>query len=225
LEDYLNRMEYTDREEQRILEVLGRGLLREFPNPTRAGCPPSDVLRRIASHDMPLSEADKWLDHLGSCSPCYRDYLNFQATGRNRRKWALFAVAAGILLSIPLVGRILFPKRNELPPAQTAVLDLRNRSVIRGAEQNPAEVPLGVSRYASHWEVQLPLGSPDGLYEVRLTTVNGEQIFAASGVATITQGITLLRVEVRLSSASPGLYVLQLRRPTLIWNSYSIVVH
>ena len=82
-----------------------------------------------------------------------------------------------------------------------------------------------VSRYASHWDIQLPLGSPDGPYEVRLTTVQGEQIFAARGDATITEGITLLRVEVRLSSASPGLYVLQLRKPTFAWSSYPIVVH
>jgi len=118
------------------------------------------------------------------------------------------------------VGPIL--KHNELPPADTAVLDLRNRSVTRGVEQTPAEAPLEVSRYVSHWDIQLPLGSPDGSYEVRLTTVQGEQIFAASGVAAITGGLTLLRVKVSLSSASPGLYVLQVRRPTLVLNSYSI---
>lgn len=216
-------MGYSDREEERILEVLGRGLLREFPNPTRTGCPPSDVLKRIANHGMPLSEAEKWLDHLGSCSLCYRDYLDFQAAQRNRRKWAFFAIAAGILLSIFVAGPIL--KHNELPPAETAALDLRYRSVTRGADQVPAEVPLEVSRYASRWDIQLPLGSPDGPYEVRLTTVQGEQIFAASGVATITGGVTSLSVEVRLSSAGPGLYVLQLQRPTLGWNSYPIVVH
>ena len=76
-------MEYTDREEQRILEVLGRGLLREFPNPTRAGCPPAEVLKRIATHDMPLSEAEKWLDHLTSCSACYKDFCQFRATRRS----------------------------------------------------------------------------------------------------------------------------------------------
>jgi len=214
-----------DKEEERILEVFSRGLLREFPNPDRQGCPPSEVLKRIASHEMPLSEAEQWLDHLGSCSPCYRDYLDLQAAHRKRLQWAMLAVAAGVLLLIPVMGRIIFSRHHEVPPSQTtAVLDLRDRSVTRGAEQGPAEGPLAVSRYASHWDIQLPSGRADGLYEVRLTTPQGQQVFATSGVATINGGITLLRVEVSLSSTSPGQHLLQLRQPTLAWNSYAVVV-
>jgi len=71
-------MEYSDREEERILEVWGRGLLTEFPNPTRTGCPSAEVLQSIASHTTPLPEAEKWLDHLTSCSPCYKDFCQFQ---------------------------------------------------------------------------------------------------------------------------------------------------
>jgi hypothetical protein len=219
-------MGYSDREEARILEVFSRGLLREFPNPDRQGCPPSEVLKRIASHEMSLSEAERWLDHLGSCSPCYRDYLDLQAANRKSLHWAWFAVAAGILLSILAVGRIFFPRHHELPPSPTtAVLDLRNRSVTRGAEQGPAEGPLEVSRHASQWDIQLPLGSADGPYEVRLSTPQGQQVFAAKGVATISGGITLLRIEASLSSTGPGQYLLQLREPTLAWNSYEVVVH
>ena len=226
MEDHLNEMGHSDRGEARILGMLGRGLLKEFPNPDRQGCPPSEVLKRIASHEMPLSETEKWLDHLGSCSPCYRDYLDLQAAHRKRLQWALFAVAAGILLSILVVGGIHFFKHQGLPAVQTtAALDLRNRSLTRGAEQVPAEAPLEVSRYASQWDIQLPLGSADGPYEVRLTTEQGEQVLATRGVATITGGITLLHVEVRFSSTSPGRYVLQLREPKLAWNSYSVDVH
>jgi hypothetical protein len=226
MEDHLNTMGYSDREEARILEVFRRGLLREFPNPDRQGCPPGEVLKRIAGHEMPLSEAEKWLDHLGSCSPCYRDHLDFQAAHRKRLQWTWFAVAAGMLLSILVVGRVLFLHHQGLPTAQTtAVLDLRNRSVTRGAEQGPAEGPLAVSRHSSQWDIQLPLGSADGPYEVRLTTTQGQQVFAATGVATISGGITSLRVDASLSSTRPGQYVLQLREPTLAWNSYAVVVH
>lgn len=55
---------YSTADERRFLDALGRRLLKEFPNPDRVGCSGSDVLKRIASHKMPLSEADKWLDHL-----------------------------------------------------------------------------------------------------------------------------------------------------------------
>ena len=69
---------YSTADERRILDALGRCLLKELPNPDRVGCPGSDVLKRIASHKMPLSEADKWLDHLTSGSPCYSDLLKLQ---------------------------------------------------------------------------------------------------------------------------------------------------
>jgi hypothetical protein len=69
VEEFLSAMGYSEAKERRILNMLGRGLLKEYPNPARTGCPPSGVLKRIANHEMPLSEAEKWLDHLGSCSP------------------------------------------------------------------------------------------------------------------------------------------------------------
>jgi hypothetical protein len=82
MEELLRAMGYSESHEERFLKVLGRGLLDEFPNPARTGCPPAEVLQRIAAHDMPLSEAEKWLDHLTSCSPCYKDFCEFQATQR-----------------------------------------------------------------------------------------------------------------------------------------------
>jgi hypothetical protein len=71
-------MGYSESDEERLLKALGRGLLEEFPNPARTGCPSPEVLRSIASHKMPLLEAEKWLDHLTSCSPCYRDFCQFR---------------------------------------------------------------------------------------------------------------------------------------------------
>ena len=57
----LNGKGYSAADERRILDALGRGLLKEFPNPERIGCPGDEVLKKIASHEMPLSEAEKWL--------------------------------------------------------------------------------------------------------------------------------------------------------------------
>jgi hypothetical protein len=61
------------------------------------------------------------------------------------------------------------------------MLDLRNQSGRRGAEQGPAEAPLEVSRYALHWEIALPLGSQDGSYEVRLTTYRSSRFLPPVG--------------------------------------------
>lgn len=78
MEGIPNAMGYSETDEERFLKVLGRGLREEFPNPARTGCPTAEVLRSIALHKMPLLEAEKWLDHLTSCSPCYRDFCHFR---------------------------------------------------------------------------------------------------------------------------------------------------
>lgn len=223
-EGRLNEKGYSAREEKRILDALGRGLLKEFPNPDRAGCPGSDVLKRIASHEMPLAEAEKWLDHLTSCSPCYTDFSQFQAAYVRRRMRNLLTIAASILIVVCFAGWAFLGKHKEQPVAQTAVLDLRNRSASRGGEANPAEPPLEIYRTDTHWEIYLPLGSRDGFYDLRITTVKGDPIFIGGGEAKTLGGVTSLRTNVNLSSASPGMYVLQLQTDKSGWSSYGLIL-
>src|SRR6266481_3512457 len=208
----LNAKGYSVADERRILDVLGRGLLKEFPNPERIGCPGADVLKKIASHEMPLSEAQKWLDHLGSCSPCYADFKRFGDAFERQRRQRWLAAAAGILLAVGVLGWALLHKRNESFVAQTAVLDLRDRSVARGGEPTPGEQPLELSRRVKHLTVYLPLGSAEGQYELRIATTAASAIFTANGVASLKDGVTSMEAAVDLSSASPGRYVLQVRR-------------
>jgi hypothetical protein len=202
--------------------VLNRGLLKEYPNPDRVGCPSPDALKRIASREMPLSEADKWLDHLGSCSPCYRDFLQYQAAHRARRRQTLLAVAAGILIIASLAGWATLRKRSQPAVEQTAVLDLRNRSLPRGGESNRVEPPLEVNRGVKHLTVYLPLGSAEGPYEMSITTTAGGAVFATTTVASLKDGITSLETAINISSASSGQYVFQVRRPNSEWNSYAL---
>jgi len=220
----LNAKGYSERDEKRILDVLGRGLLKEFPNPERTGCPGPDVLKRITSHDMPLAEAEKWLDHLTSCSPCYRDFSRFQATHQRRRTRTLLAIAASVLIVAGVTGWALFLRQRQPLATEAAVLDLRNRSIPRGTEPNPVEPPLEVARNASYLEIYLPLGSSDGPYNLRITTTRGDPIFTTVGLAKIKEGLTSVRVEPNLSSATPGLYVLQLQKVGSAWNRYPLQI-
>jgi len=213
---------YSARKEQRLLDALGRGLLKEFPNPERSGCPGADVLKRIASRTMPLNEAEKWLDHLGSCSPCYGDFSEFRRVHELRQKRALFAIAASILLAAGIAGWVLLQRHNEPLVAQTVVLDLRNRSVARDTEPLPTEPALEIPRNASHLDIYLPLGSSDGPYELRISTRKGTTLFSGKGVAKVEQGATHLQVEVDLSSAGHDLYVLQLQKTGSGWASYPL---
>jgi len=179
----------------------------------------------MASHRVPLAEAEKWLDHLGSCSPCYRDFSQFQETYQLRRRRTLLAIAASILICASVAGWafVRWHNRNEI--AQVAVLDLRNWSVTRGVEPNPGAKPPEVSREASRLSILLPLGSSEGKYDVRITNPSGESLASAVGTAKLSKGVTTLPVVLRMSSVSPGTYILQIRKAGLEWNSYPLAVH
>jgi len=212
------------KEEKRILDVLGRGLLREFPNPERAGCPDATVLKGIASHKLGLADAERWFDHITSCSPCYRDFSQFREAYELRRKRTFLAVAASILIVASVAGWALAHRHEETQYAQTAVLDLRNRSVSRGTEPNPGEPPMELSRAVSHLNVYLPLGSPEGPYEVRIVELSGEPLAGTNGIAKVTNYIPMLPVTINLSSSPPGGYILQIRKVGLEWNSYPLLL-
>jgi hypothetical protein len=203
---------YSEREEQRLLDALGRGLLKEFPNPERSGCPGSDVLKRIAFRTMPLNEAEKWLDHLGSCSPCYSDFSEFRKAREGRQKRKILAIAASILVAAGIGGWFLLQRHNEALIARTVVLDLRNRSVPRGTEANPVEPPMMVNRTAAHWNILLPIGSDAGPYDIRLFAGSGELLLSTKADAKLADGVAVIQILVDLSSRSPGQCVLQLTR-------------
>jgi len=78
--------EEFDKDEQRILDLLARGLLREFPNPQRVGCPDSTILKGIAFRKLRLAEVEQWMDHLGTSSPCYRDFTAFRKEAASQRR-------------------------------------------------------------------------------------------------------------------------------------------
>ena len=174
---------------------------------------------------MPLVEAEAWLDHLTSCSPCYRDFSQFQKAYQLRRKRTLLAIAASILIAASIGGWVLVQKHNKNQITQTAVLDLRNWSVTRGIEPNPGVKPLEVSREASRLSILLPLGSSEGQYDIRIAKPSGESLVTAIGMAKFKNGVTALQVEMNLSSVSPGRYILQIRKTGLEWNSYPLVLH
>src|SRR5438045_7704166 len=105
-------------EEKRILDLLDRGLSQEFPNPGRVGCPDLSVLRGIAQHKIPLSQADQWLNHLSACTPCFQDFRRFrgEATAGRRRVLQMALASAAVLLIV--IGAL--PLFRSPPSVQTA---------------------------------------------------------------------------------------------------------
>ena len=205
------------------MDLLARGLSREFPNPQRVGCPGPAVLRSIALHKLPLSEADPWLDHLGSCSPCFREFseIRKQATSQRKRTQMWLAAAAMVILA---VGGWLWVRSR--PSGQTAavvVLDLRGRAAVRGdSTPQTSQPPLDVPRDAKTLNLELPIGSNEGAYDVALLNPSGAELFRTSATARLEDHVVVLRADVDLAGVSPGSYFLGVRQPGLEWMRFSI---
>jgi hypothetical protein len=208
-----------------LLDILRQGLATEFPNPERIGCPGDSLLKGIAQGRVSLTEAEPWLDHLGSCSPCFQEFKEFRRQSAIQRRHVLTLVATAAVLLVAVGGWLWVRGRHSLETTDTAVLDLRERSVARGQGQSETGLaPLEISRTAKHVVLDLPIGSKEGSYDVGLLTETGDEILRARGIADLHDHITGLRVDVDLSSIRPGTYSLGVRQPSLEWTRYPIRV-
>ena len=219
----LKEQEGLSIEEKRILDLLDRGLSRDFPNPERIGCPGSAFLEGVARHKVPLSEADQWLDHLSSCSPCFQEFTEIrkQAAGQRRQRQMWLAAAAIVLLA---VGGWLWVRSR--PSGQTVavvVVDLRGRATVRG-ESTPdtSQSPLEVPRNARTLNLELPVGSNEGAYEVALLNPSGAELFRTSATAKLEDHIVVVRANVDVARVPPGSYFLGVRQPGLEWTRFPI---
>jgi hypothetical protein len=141
-----------------------------------------------------------------------------------QRNRTLLAIAASILVAVGIASWVLIRRHNESLVAQTAVADLRNHSVSRSPEPNPKEKPLELRRSFSQLNIYLPLGSPEGAYEVRIVTASGDSLLNTGGLARLNEGVTSLQVRGDVIFARPGPYSPQIRKPPSEWSSYPLVL-
>ncbi len=209
-----------------MLDILRQGLATEFPNPERIGCPGSALLKGIAQGRVSLIEAEPWLDHLGSCSPCFQEFKEFRSQSViQRRRVLTWAAASAAVLLFAVGGWLWVRARHSVEATDTAVLDLRERSVARGGSQSETgQAPLQMSRTAKHLILDLPIGTKEGAYDVGLLTETGDQILLVTGMAQLHDHITDLQVDVDLSSVRSGTYSLGVRQRSLEWSLYPIQV-
>ena len=152
-------------EDERFLKLLDRELAEGFPNPNRIGCPDSEFLHRLAHRQVPISEFDKWTDHLGSCSECFGEFnrLRVASAARRRQRVILWGAAACIVfalsgllwkqlsrgpkVSVPIAGAAA--TNPALPTTgRRGPVDLASA----GAEKKPFEVTLNLTRFATRGE-------------------------------------------------------------------------
>ena len=152
-------------EDGQFSQLLDRELIEGFPNPTRIGCPDSEFLQRVARHQVPISEIDPWIDHLGSCSECFGEFnrLKVASSARRRQRVILYAAAACIVLaSAGLLWRQLSRWREGSTPIAGVVAT--KPSVVTGdrsggqdvastgADRTPFEVTLNLAHSATRGE-------------------------------------------------------------------------
>ena len=88
------------REEMRLIKAYQRVVLGGgFPNPERAGCPGNEILRAMAFRKLGVDQVNDWIEHLGTCSPCFREYTELRRQVVWRRRAAYLSIAAAIIFS------------------------------------------------------------------------------------------------------------------------------
>src|SRR5687767_5401044 len=106
---------------------------RAHPNPTREGCPPPELLKRLARRELPID--DPAYDHFAKCSPCYQELRVLQqadaataATAKRRRTM----LAAAAILVLAVVGSwFAFRQTDDTRPAAPSTAQTATRSEER----------------------------------------------------------------------------------------------
>jgi len=187
-----------------------------YPNPDRVGCPGPEFLKRLAERKMDLHEAEKWLLHLGSCSPCFIEYTAFQKQAARRKTLELVLASAALVLVIGLAGWLWKghsfrgkPNIARAMPYQKVTVDLRNRIVFRGEQPSSANSgPIQLPRGRLELTILLPKRNGPGSYGLQVSTELEKPLISTTGMAVTQNGITVLNVKLDVSKLSPAGYVL-----------------
>lgn len=222
-------------DERRFLKRLEEAALHEHPNPDRVGCPGSDFLKQLAYDHRSVALDDPRIDHIGQCSPCFREFQKFRTSRRRRRR---LMVATPIAAGVIAVALLLVQNRPGAPLPQRpapatqvaqaipATLDFRPFSTTRDSDrsQTRADVP-SVARGVLDTRVILPVGTDAGTYELRIMDREDFRIFLRQNVAAeITDGVTAINTRLDLRELSPGRYLLGIRIAGGDWRTFPVVV-
>ena len=188
-------------EDRQFSQLLNRELAKGFPNPNRIGCPDSEFLQRLSRHQVPISEIDPWIDHLGSCSECFTDFNRLRpASGARRRRFILYGAAACIVLtSAGLLWRQLSRGREVSTPV--AGVTATNPAVVTGDRSGRQDVA-GTGADREPFEVMLNL---------TLSTTRGEKSTNVSQTIRVPARLLKCRMTLPLGS-SDGLYYVRVQR-------------
>jgi hypothetical protein len=224
---------FTDSDYRDFVKRVQEMALAAYPNPERVGCPNADVLHEIAVQDWP-TEHRLFQGHIVRCSPCMAVVLEertrFQAERQKKRRRLLVAAAAVgmaaslMLVSLPWLRRQLGPSGST--QFETLSWDLKPFSALRSAAQPPSPPPLSARATGVKATLSLPIGLPEGPYDIRILTTQLELLRREQASAVFTNGAITISIAIDLRGIKPGRYTLALR-PVAEgeeWRTYPLMV-
>jgi len=218
----------TNQQEIRLIRAYQRLVLGgEFPNPNRAGCPGSEILRAMAFRKLDEERVLEWTEHLGTCSLCFREYTEFRKEVEWRRNAAYIGVAAAVLVVLSVAWWGWRSRHSVVITAHSHVVaDLRTRLTLRGEQGTERGAgPLVFKRGIDEVSIYLPEGSLSGTYQVAVFREDlGEPLVSRTSQATSEKDMTELNTTLDLSRAPSGRYLFGVRLPGIEWSYYPMVV-
>jgi hypothetical protein len=214
----------------RLKKQLQDSILREYPNPERRGCPGNAAIRELAQRplDYSLEGSPNW-QHLTHCSECYREFLDFRADVKRRKKAQRVGLALGLAAAIIVVGAIIIlgnrqgvgprPMRPQIAERiyRPRMVDLEGLSMTRSENGRQEMKPILLGREPEELTIRLPFGSKAGAYEFQLFKNADRPLLSVNGEAKIENGVTLLTVRADFSLYEPGKYFFGIRQ--IPWDS------
>jgi hypothetical protein len=168
-----------------------------------------------------------WIEHLGTCSPCFREYTEFCKQVEWRRNAAYIGVAAAVLVVLSVAWWGWRSRHSVVITAHSHVVaDLRTRLTLRGEQgAEPGTGPLVFKRGIDEVSIYLPEGSLSGTYQVAVFREDlGEPLVSRTSQATSEKDMTELNTTLDLSRAPSGRYLFGVRLPGIEWSYYPMVV-
>jgi hypothetical protein len=168
-----------------------------------------------------------WIEHLGTCSPCFREYTGFRNQVEWRRNAAYIGVAAAVLVVLSVAWWGWRSRHSVVITAHSHVVaDLRTRLTLRGEQGTERSAgPLVFKRGIDEVSIYLPEGSRAGTYEVAILREGlGEPLVSTTSQATLEKDKTVLNTTLDLSRIPSGRYLLGIRLPGIEWSYYPMVI-
>ena len=218
---------------ERVRKELQESALREFPNPERIGCPDPETLGSMSRRIIQMTQDQ--LHHVTHCSPCFQTFLAIRQEMRQRRI-VRFRIAAVACAAALVLGAIIYwtgvirqtPSVQIANVTTQATLDLRPLTENRGLEEqgrpNTPKPPLILPRKHLRLTLYFPVGADEGEYALQLLDGQLRTLLKQHMTATLQDHVVTAVAELDLSSLSPGLHTLAIRKSGDEWRTYSVLL-